>query len=144
MKVITVLFSLVWLVTTGHAASDPSQLKDNRQIIENFVAAYNAQDIDGMRPYIHPDIEWISIEGSSSSVVSKGADALEKELEAYFSAPNAPTSSLKDWSVNVNFLAVTETARWTGKDGEPREQSSLAVYQMKQGMIRRVWYYPAQ
>ncbi len=39
--------------------------------------------------------------------------------------------------------AALRHARWQGKNGE-RTQSALAVYEVEEGRVRRVWYYPVQ
>lgn len=112
--------------------------------INDFVAAYNARDLDGMKRLSHPDIEWIAVEGSGVTVLAEGRAALVTEMEGFFASSADTTSSLSNWSVNGDYVAVTETARWTGKDGEGQSQSSIAVYQVEAGLVRRVWYYPAQ
>jgi hypothetical protein len=40
-------------------------------------------------------------------------------------------------------VAVQETVSWRGKNGTQR-QSSLAVYELENAKIGRVWYDPAE
>ncbi len=42
-----------------------------------------------------------------------------------------------------SFVAVRERAFWQGKDGE-KSQFSLAVYEVRNEKIVRVWYFPAE
>ncbi|WP_370339413.1 nuclear transport factor 2 family protein [Parvularcula marina] len=142
MKPLALIAAILLLTGIGHA--EPAEMPASRDVIEDFVAAYNAKDLDGMMALAHPDIEWIAIDGSESEVFSAGTAALAEEMTGHFSSATFPHSELSNWSVNDDFVAVTETARWTGADGEEKAQSSIAVYQLEEGLIRRVWYYPSR
>lgn len=92
----------------------------------------------------HPDIEWLYISGNESAVMTSGREAMLKELEGHFENPRKVTSRLSGWSVNGAFISVKETASWITEDGTAKEQSSIAVYEIKDDLIRRVWYFPEQ
>ncbi len=112
--------------------------------VTSYVDAYNAKDADAMRALMHPDIQWIAIEGAKSEVVADGRDSLVAQMADYFDSPMVPRSTVGDIIENGRFLVMRETAHWTDSDGKDREQSSLAIYEMEDGLIRRVSYYPAQ
>ena len=40
------------------------------------------------------------------------------------------------------YVSVLERAEWQS-DGKTKRQSSLCVYELQDGLVRRVWYYPA-
>ena len=42
-----------------------------------------------------------------------------------------------------SFVAIREHVRWQTETGE-KSQAALAVYEVRDGKIRRVWYYPAE
>ena len=46
--------------------------------------------------------------------------------------------------VSGRYVTVRERASWTSKSGEKRSQASLAVYEIRDGLVARVWYYPAE
>lgn len=92
----------------------------------------------------HEDIEWIYVSGSESNVASTGRKAMQKDLEAHFASPFKITSSLSSWVLNGQYVSTKETASWIDKDGNDRQQASIAVYQLDDNLIRRVWYYPEQ
>jgi len=114
-----------------------------KSIIQEHVRAFNAGDVEAMAKMQHPDIEWLSVTGKQVSVQVAGREALAKNMTAYFESPTRVTGTLQGWSVNLPFLSVTETARWTAKDGTKKSQKSLTVYELEDNLIRRVWYYPA-
>jgi len=113
------------------------------QIAMDYVAAYNARDLDAMMALMHDEVEWLSIEGSTAVAFAQGKDDLAKQMQSYFASPMVTTSAIDGDVSDGRFIAVREIARWTGSDGEPREQSALAVYEFEDGLVRRVWYYPA-
>ena len=112
--------------------------------VTSYVDAYNAKDIEAMQALMHPEIQWIAMEGGQSEVVADGRDALVEQMTGYFASPAIPRSTFGDVIENGRFLVMRETAHWIDSTGEDRRQSSLAVYEMEDGLIRRVWYYAAQ
>lgn len=75
-------------------------------------------------------------------VVANGKADLVAQMSAYVSSPSATTSTLEGAVANGPYLAVREIARWRRDDGSMAEQSSLAVYEVRGGLIHRVWYFP--
>lgn len=114
-----------------------------KSIISEHVRAFNAGDVEAMAKMQHPDIEWLSVSGSNISIEVAGRDALAKSMTEYFKSPTKVTGTLRDWSINVPYVSVTETAAWTATDGTKKSQSSLTVYELEDNLIRRVWYYPS-
>ncbi len=113
------------------------------QIAVAYVEAYNARDLDAMIALMHEDVEWLSIVGSEVSVFAKGKPDLSKQMEEYLASPSVPFSTVEGSVGDGRFVAVREVAHWKNSDGNARSQSALAVYEIVDGLIRRVWYYPA-
>lgn len=113
-------------------------------IIARYVDAYNARDVDGMAALMHPDIQWLSVEGDEMVVFADGKADLIDQMTAYVGSPQATTSTLHREIINGDYLAVKETASWPKQDGTTGVQSAIAVYELSDGLIRRVWYFPAQ
>jgi len=114
-----------------------------KSIISEHVRAFNAGDVEAMAKMQHPNIEWLSVSGTEISVEVAGRDALSKNMAEYFKSPTKVTGKLRDWSVNIPYVSVTETASWAAADGTQKSQSSLTVYELEDNLIRRVWYYPS-
>jgi len=132
------------LALTACVQADTPILSDVPEtIITAHVRAFNAGNVEAMGKMQHPNIEWISVTGSTVSVKISGRGALAENMKTYFKSPTKVSSTLRDWNVTGDYVSVTETANWTAKDGTAKSQSSLTVYQLDNNLIRRVWYYPA-
>lgn len=112
------------------------------EIVADYVELNNACDAAGMARLMHEDIEWLNISGDTVSTVSSGKDTLSAELASYMSNGCSTQSALSDFSVNGPYVAVTETVSWKGRDGAEQSQSATSVYEIENGLIRRVWYFP--
>lgn len=96
-----------------------------------------------MSALMHPDIEWLSVKGNEIIVEESGKQALSTSMAEWFQSPNLPKGNLRDWNLNGDYVAVTETAAWTSDAGEDKSQSALTVYELEDNLIRRVYYYPS-
>jgi len=123
------------------ACSQPIK-QEGHPVIQAYSTAYNEKDIVTLKSLMHPDIEWVAVEGNEIEVHLSGKDNLATEMEKWFENPDLPTGSHRDWSINGNNVAVTEIAHWTTKDGEKKSQSALTVYELEHDLIRRVYYFP--
>lgn len=128
-------------------ATLPTQAQDSTdrlpsQIVEQFIAAYNAHDVSVMLSLVNPEIQWLSIEGDSIAVQANGADELANSLRAYFESSPSSRSTVESMMEADRYVSVWERAHWELR-GEPASQSALAVYEIENGRISRVWYYPA-
>lgn len=122
----------------------PAVDADAHPMITAYSDAYNAKDLESMQALMHPDIEWLSIVGNDIELAVSGKDALSEAVTSFFEDPNMATGTHEGWSLNGDHVAVTETAHWTDKEGQARQQSALTVYQFENNLIRRVYYYPAK
>ena len=141
MRLICVTLAASALINCSQA--NVPETPDGHPTVKAYSNAYNAKDIDTLKSLMHPDIEWVSVTGSEIQVHISGKDALSKKMQDWFKNPKLPTGSLKGWSLNGDYVAVTETAHWTTDAGEAKSQSALTVYQFQNGLIRRVYYYAA-
>ena len=130
--------SIVWL----SACSKPDNSKAH-PIVAAYSVSWNEKDVQKMTALMHPDIQWLSVTDNTISVEVSGKTELVAEMTEWFDSPNLPAGSLRDWSLNGNYVAVTETAAWTDKAGTAQSQSSLTVYELEDNLIRRVYYYPS-
>ena len=116
---------------------------DNELIVAAFAEAYNNGDLDGMMDHAHDAFSWRSIENDKAETIVSNADALRNELSSYFNADQKPRSDVVVVKSHGDYVTTLERAYWT-VDGAERSQASFAVYQIEDGRIRRVWYFPAQ
>ncbi|NNC37389.1 MAG: nuclear transport factor 2 family protein [Acidimicrobiales bacterium] len=122
-----------------------SPIFDSSQaLVQSYSDAYNAKNLVGMTALMHDDIEWINLEGSDLTIITVDKDSLVSELKSYFNGDSKASIRLSDWSTNGEYVSVKETVSFTLKDGSEVSQASLSVYELDDGLIRRVWYFPAQ
>jgi len=114
-----------------------------KAIVSAHVDAFNEGDVAGMSKMQHPNIEWLNINGSTMTVQASGRAALAKNMQDYFNSTTRVTGTLRNWSLNGDYVSVTETVRWKAADGKTKTQSAITVYQLEDNLIRRVWYYPS-
>ncbi len=131
------------LVLSASPASAEAPAPGELQIAVEYVEAYNARDLSAMLELMHEDVEWLSIEGSDVVSFASGKAELAKQMEAYLASPSATFSTVEGSVKDGRFVAVREVAHWTDAEGKARSQSALAVYEIRESLVRRVWYYPA-
>ncbi len=113
---------------------------DSRQVVERFLEAFNSHDVEAMLALAHPDVQWLTVDGDKISVDTAGQAALRDSMKSYFASLPTVRSTFESTMVAGPYVTVVERARWQGKSGE-RTQAALAVYQVQEGKVRRVWYY---
>lgn len=121
----------------------PPPSGDNVAVVNGLMAAFNAHDPEKMRDYWHPDVTWIELSGAQASTVTTSAAQLHDELVAYFEAYPTVSSSLENIAVNGQFVTAVERPVWE-EAGERKSQSSVVVYEIIDGKVKRFWYYPPQ
>jgi hypothetical protein len=113
-----------------------------RQVVAAYFKAYNAHDLDTVMSFIDPQIVWYTVTPDNTVVEVDGVTALRDGLVKYFKALPSSRSEGEVLGENGPWVSVRETAKWQSAPG-PRAQTSLSVYELRNGKIRRVWYYPA-
>ncbi|WP_376692927.1 nuclear transport factor 2 family protein [Wenzhouxiangella sp. EGI_FJ10409] len=113
------------------------------EVVERYMAAYNDHDVDAMLELVDPDIQWLSVDGDRISVETDGAEALAEAMRGYFEAVPSTRSSIESMMVSGQRVSVRERAHWESS-GQPRSQAALAVYEIAEGRIVRVWYFSAE
>ena len=124
----------------ARAATEP--VRAPAEAVVEFVAAFTRHDLPAFLSFTHPEIEWLTITGSTVAVETSGREALDASMTSYFASCPSCRSTVEISAVNGDFVTAVETATWESK-GTLRAQSSLSVYEFVEGKIRRVWYYPA-
>lgn len=138
-----VIFVTAAFILSACSQVEPAVTPEPHPVVLAHVDAFNRQDAKAMAEVEHPDIEWLTAIGSEILVEVSGRESLTKSMEEFFESPTQITGTLRDWSINGNYIAVTETAHWSTSAGEAKSQSALTVYQLEDNLIRRVWYYPS-
>ena len=131
-----VVIVMILVAASSARAESPSDL------VERYMAAYNDHDVAAMLELAHPDIQWLSIDGDEVQVVTEGRDALGEAMRGYFESAPSSRSVIEATMTSGSRVSVRERAEWETASGT-RSQAALAVYEIVDGLIRRVWYFPS-
>ena len=119
-----------------------STLASPADIVRAYMVAYNAHDVEAMLALVSEDLTWFTIEQDDVRTEIEGTYYLELGMTAYFQAIPDSRSEIRALSVSGAFVSVVEQAFWQS-EGETGTQCALAVYEIEEELIRRVWYYAA-
>ncbi|MEZ5681566.1 MAG: nuclear transport factor 2 family protein [Erythrobacter sp.] len=131
----------VALAACAHPAAHTPQ--HHPDTVSAYVEAYNTRNLEAMSALMHDDVQWLAVEGDKVEVVANGKSDLTRQMRDYIGSSRATTSMLDGRLKDGRFIAVREVASWIDGDGRVQSQSSLAVYELEAGLVRRVWYYPS-
>ena len=113
------------------------------ETIEAQLTAFNAGDVAALAANVAPDFIWYAVDSDRMSIELRGREAFQMSMIRYFDAVPAARAEIDALAQTGEFVAVRERAFWPGEDGQEISQAALAVYQIRDGLIYRVWYYPA-
>ena len=111
--------------------------------VEKFVAAFNAHDSGAMAGLVADDFQWLSIAGTQVAVEARGKGDLVAGMDDYFASCPTCRSELEGLASTPGRVSAIEIASWQGSRG-PRSQRSISVYEFADGLISRVYYFPAE
>ena len=112
--------------------------------MERWIDAFNRHDVEAMTAEVDPAFEWFMVDGEKVTVETRGVDALRDSMRGYFEGLPSARSKVEDVMVSGAYVTLRERASWTSKSGEQKSQSALAVYELREGKLRRAWYFPAE
>ncbi len=115
----------------------------HEKLVRDFVAAFNARELEPMMTMASDNVQWLSVNSSKLSVEADGKAALRQTMERYFQSCPTCKSTL-DWVQTAGSrVTAMEVASWSARTGK-RAQRSLSVYEFSEGKILRVYYFPAE
>jgi hypothetical protein len=126
-----------------HGDTRPPLATPEVAVVRALVAAYNAHDPAGVAAHLADDMKLFSVGTDSQSLDGDGRDAIRTWLEGYFKNVPDVRSEILDLTQTGPHVTYRERASWTNKDGSRRVQSSIAIYEVREGKVRRAWYFPA-
>lgn len=114
-----------------------------RGLIEAYIAAYNAIDIDGMLAVIHPEIEFKNISGGEVTLRASGADEfrrLAEQAAALFQSRHQTVTRFSPegdrFIIDVDYEAVLATDLPDGvKAGESIRLAGQSEFSFRDALI---------
>jgi len=133
---IVALLALVGCATPGA----PKSQSDSMFVVENYFAALNRRDALALIAYVSPDVEWFSMVGGERVQEVSGREALVATLKQYFERTAETKWKIEGVTATVGKLAVTERSEWT-ENGATQSRTTLGVFELDDGRIRRITYF---
>ena len=114
----------------------------NAELVERFVSAFNQHDVGAMLEFSAPDIRWMSVSGDRISTETSTHAELRDAMAGYFENTPDARAEIRSISESGQFVHTLEQAFWISGSTE-RSQCSMAVYELHDGKLQNVWYFPA-
>ncbi|MBK8058820.1 MAG: nuclear transport factor 2 family protein [Gemmatimonadetes bacterium] len=112
-------------------------------VVREYVAAFNAKDLDAMMSVVASEFVWMSVSGDSLTDVGRGVDAFRRMIAGYFRAVPSARSELRTIDATGPWVTTHERTRWDASPSGVGGQTSLVVYEVRDGLIRHAWFYPS-
>lgn len=122
---------------------DAPPVRSAEDVILAQLLAFNAQDVEALVANVAPDFVYFDVDDSGAQPQLQGREAFRRSMQEYFASIPGPRSEVEEIFPVGDFVAVRERAYWV-QGGQEVSQAALAVYEIRDGLIRHVWYYPAQ
>lgn len=111
--------------------------------VQDFVGAYNKRDVTSMLALATDDIEWMSVSGQGMSIETRGREALRDTTESAFRSCPTCQAMIEQVRRAGSRVTAIEHAVWDTASGS-MSRRSLSVYEFRDGLISRVYYFPAE
>ncbi len=120
-----------------------------KAVIEGYIAAYNAFDVEGMLGFIHPEVVFKNIAGDEVNAEASGAEELRKMAEqskSLFSSRCQLITSFNsvDDTANVCIkyegVLATNLPNWM-KTGDTLKLTGRSEFQFREGKLYRITDY---
>lgn len=108
-------------------------------VVQRQVDAYNARDIDAFSNFYAKEVEIFRL--PAGELTLKGRQALHDKYEAFFEKTPELNCKVMKRTVSGNYVIDHEFV--TGIEDRPRLRA-VAIYQVEDGLIRRVWFLPKE
>ena len=117
------------------------QSKAEQQVMA-FVTAFNDKNVDAMLNLATDNVSWMSIAGESLAAEASGSGDLKAAMQDYFSSHPDSYSKIRQIQSSGPWVTTLEHA---GRDidGQFKGQCAYAMYQLKDDLIKSVWYFSA-
>lgn len=112
-------------------------------LLRAYLDAVNRMDAAAVTAMCAENFTWYNVDGAKVAPEVQGREKLREWLTGYFkSLPSVRTGFLAVEQAGP-FLTVRERAVWDNQAGQRVSQQALGVYEIRDGLIQRAWYYPA-
>ncbi len=112
-------------------------------VLRAYLDAGNRLDADAVAALCAENFAWLNVEGDKLTPEVQGRAALHEWLVGYYKKLPSARSEFLSIEQAGPFLTVRERASWENKEGKRLSQQALGIYEIRDGLIQRVWYFPS-
>jgi ketosteroid isomerase-like protein len=132
----------VLLAALAACSPKPPAHSPEAQALRSYFAAFNRHDPAAAAALLAPNVKWMTVDTDKLTVEGQGREAVRDWLTGYFQAQPDVRSEFLSLEQTGILLAVRGRVSWTTA-GTPRVEESHAVYEIRNGLITNVWFFPA-
>ena len=111
-------------------------------VLRAYIDAFNRHETDAVAAFCAENFKWYSVEGDKTSTDAESRAQLRDWLAGYFKSLPTVRSDFLAVEQSGPFLTVRERASWDNQEGRRVSQQAIGIYEIRDGLIKRVWYYP--
>lgn len=112
-------------------------------VLRAYLDAANRLDAATVVALCAENFTWHNVDGDRVLPEVQGRANLRTWLDAYHRDIPSARSEFLSIEQTGPFLSVRERTTWVDKEGTRRTQQAIGVYEIRDGLIQRVWYFPA-
>ncbi len=132
-----ILTAFMFLIATNALA----QQKEIHSILQEQVEAFNTKNIDDLVANITDDFKWYFIGPDTLLLEVSGKEHFRKSMESYFKSIKEVKSEIEEFAIENNRISFKEVVRYTTSSGAAQSASAMGIYEVKDGLIYRAWYF---
>ena len=133
----------IWIFTALAIAAEENLTSQQEQLVQNYTAAFNRQDVDAMMNFVATDIQWLSVNGEKLTLEANGKTELRRGMQEYFATCSSCKSRLQNVFSSGTRVSALEIASFATAQGK-QSQQSMSIYEFSGLLIKRVYYFPAE
>ena len=117
--------------------------QDNKvlEVFNDQIKAFDEQDIDRLVHNVSEDFKYSYVTDDETMLEVEGKEKFRQSMQAYFAADMKVHSTVESYIIQGNKISFKEVLSYTNKAGKRVSASSMGVYQIVKGKIRRAWYF---
>jgi hypothetical protein len=112
-------------------------------LLRAYLDAFNRHEPEAVAAFCAENFKWYSVAGDQITTDIEGRAPLRDWLTGYFKSLPTVGSEFLAIEQTGPYLTVRERASWDNREGKRVSQQALGLYEIRDGLIQRAWYYPA-
>jgi hypothetical protein len=126
-----------------HGSTHPPLATSEAVALRAYYDAYNRHDPEATAAFLAENVKWFGVAGDTQSLDGDGREAVKNWLTGYFNKLPTVKAEVLELRQTGPHLFVHERAAWRGANQKDIRQSAFGIYEIRDGLIQRVWYYPS-